>query len=97
MQYHNFFCLAHCVTDVLLTDAQVMVEEGNPSMEAFSKVTWQLLDHSVVHGRCWLQDRSTMLSFFLQMKALLLNTIRSTCCQWPIEAKIQMDHSFLCK
>lgn len=32
-----------------------------------------------------------------QMKALLLNTIRSICCQWPIEAKIQMDHSFSCK
>lgn len=37
------------------------------------------------------------LSLFFQMKALLLSTIRSTCCQWPIEAKIQMDHSFSCK
>lgn len=33
---------------------------------------------------------------FLQMKALLLNTTRSTCCLWPIGAKIQMDRSFSC-
>lgn len=37
------------------------------------------------------------LGLFFQMKALLSSTIRSTCCQWPIEAKIQMDHSFSCK
>lgn len=32
-----------------------------------------------------------------QTKALQSNTTRSTCCQWPIGVKIQMDPSFSCK
>lgn len=31
------------------------------------------------------------------MKALLSNTTRTTCCLWPIGAKIQTDPSFSCK
>lgn len=45
------FCLAPCLTDVLLTDAQVMEEEGNPSMEAFLKVKRLLSGHSVIQAR----------------------------------------------
>uniref|UniRef100_A0A3Q0S036 Peptidyl-prolyl cis-trans isomerase n=1 Tax=Amphilophus citrinellus TaxID=61819 RepID=A0A3Q0S036_AMPCI len=37
------------------------------------------------------------LLLFPQMKALLSNTTRSTCCPWLIGVKIQMDPSFSCK
>lgn len=36
-------------------------------------------------------------AFPSQMKALLSNTTRNTCCLWPTGAKIQMVHSFSCK
>uniref|UniRef100_A0AAQ5ZVK2 Peptidyl-prolyl cis-trans isomerase n=1 Tax=Amphiprion ocellaris TaxID=80972 RepID=A0AAQ5ZVK2_AMPOC len=45
----------------------------------------------------FMQEANPSMEAFLKMKALLLNTTRSTCCLWPIEAKIQMDHSFSCK
>lgn len=46
-------CLVPCLTDVLLTDVQVMEEEGNPSMEAFLKVKSLLSDPRQMLASRW--------------------------------------------
>uniref|UniRef100_A0A3Q3FSC4 Peptidylprolyl isomerase G n=1 Tax=Labrus bergylta TaxID=56723 RepID=A0A3Q3FSC4_9LABR len=45
----------------------------------------------------FLKEANLSMEAFLKMRALLLNTTRSTCCLWQTEAKILMDHSFSCK
>uniref|UniRef100_A0A3B4FCA6 Peptidyl-prolyl cis-trans isomerase n=1 Tax=Pundamilia nyererei TaxID=303518 RepID=A0A3B4FCA6_9CICH len=46
---------------------------------------------------CWFFEANPFTEAFLKTKALQSNTTRSTCCQWPIGVKIQMDPSFSCK